>query len=296
MSATEALGPLYGLVQPVLITEGITHRQLSQVLRDAAHEAGDILGSLSAGGIGTVVHSAQLTAAQQSLSLMATETWAKVGSITQAGMYAQAQLAADQALDLDMFSGMPPMALQQMAQAIHFEAAQAVESLISRHTSGVQLADRIYANGKVTTKQVGSIIDRALAQQVSHRELAARVKAFYRPDVPGGASYAAQRLARTEINNAHHDTTIRLAQPKPWVLGFRWNLSSSHPRPDPCDDYAHADFGMGEGVYPKDEVPRRPHPQCLCYVTHVQEDDEVFTNKLAKGDYDDYLNERGVRC
>jgi len=53
---------------------------------------------------------------------------------------------------------------------------------------------------------------------------------------------------------------------------------------------------MGEGVYPKDEVPRRPHPQCLCYVTHVQEDDEVFTNKLAKGDYDDYLNERGVRC
>ena len=108
-------------------------------------------------------------------------------------MYANAQLAAAQSLDLDLFLGMPPGAILQYAQALHFEAAQAVESLISRHTNGFSLSDRIYANGRVTTKQVGGIIDRALAQQLSHRELAKQVKQYYAPNVPGGSGSHEQR-------------------------------------------------------------------------------------------------------
>jgi hypothetical protein len=195
-----------------------------------------------------------------------------------------------------LLSGVPPYALQQMVPYMYHNAAQSVDDIISRRTNGYTLAERIYANGKVSTKQVGRIVERGLARQVSAKQLAGQVKGFYRPDVPGGASYAAMRLARTEINNAHHTTTIRLTKDKPWVTGYKWNLSRSHPKPDPCDALAGHNEGLGPGVFSKGNAPDRPHPQCLCYLTHLYLDDEEIVNNIANGDYDSYLEDHGVTC
>lgn len=79
----------------------------------------------------------------------------------------------------------------------------------------------------------------------------------------------------------------------PWVEGMKWNLSESHPRPDPCDDFAKEDHDdLGPGIFKPGNVPPKPHPQCFCYVTAVMLDDEAFLDRLVEGRYDRFLNRR----
>lgn len=288
--AAEELAKTFGLTVPNRITEGITHRQLSKVLREAAAEAEKAALFYASTDAVASVKQRQIAAALNSVSA---QTWSATGKIITAGQYQMAQVAAEQALDLDLLSGIPPFAVQQMVPFMYFNAAQAVDDIISRRTDGFTLSERIYANGKVSTKQVGAIVEKGLARQLSAKQLAAQVKGFYRPDVAGGASYAAMRLARTEINNAHHTTTIRLTQDKPWVTGYKWNLSGSHKVPDECNEYADHN---GDGTWAKNEVPARPHPNCLCYLTHMYPDDEELVRNIANGDYDEYLEDHGVSC
>lgn len=155
------------------------------------------------------------------------------------------------------------------------------------------LSQRIYN----TDVWLGSRIDRqitvALARGLTAREFAPEARDWFNPNTPGGVRYAAMRLARSEINNAFHAVSVQQVQDKPWVNAMRWRLSSSHPRSDVCDEYAHEDkFQMGPGVFPKREVPRKPHPQCFCYVTPEQIDEDEFLDQLTSGKFDDYLARR----
>lgn len=298
MTAADDLAYLQGLVAPVRITEGITNRSMSVLMKEASQEAGSFIkATTSSSSFSSQTRAKQLEVIRAGIDKISTELWTKTGKITEVGMFAQARLAADQALDRDFFMGMPGHAVAQYARHMHIEASAGVQSVLSRRTSGYTLSERIYANGKATTAQVGRIVERGLLLQESAATIASQTIGFFAPDVPGGASYAAMRLARTEINNAHHATTIRLSESKPWVQGYEWNLSESHPVPDECDDLAEADdYGLGPGRYPKDAAPDRPHPQCLCYLTHVQESEDEFIDSLATGKYDDWLEERGVTC
>lgn len=294
----DKVGKVLNLKQPQLITEGITSRQMAVVLKEAAKEAEALVAhNLAKSTLSGNVRAAQLSKAIAGMGPLSTELWTGVGLVTRSGMYSAAQLAADQSLDLDLLIGVPAHATLQMVDAIYYNAAQVVEDLISRHTEGFALSERIYKNGKQTVGQVGRIVDKGLATQKSAKEIAREVRQHFDPSVPGGTSYAAMRLARTEINNAHHSTTTRLGAAKPWVAGFKWNLSGSHPKPDICNDYASDDHDdMGPGVFSKDNVPPKPHPQCLCYVTHVQEEPEEFMANLVQGQYDNYLVKNGVSC
>ena len=289
---------MQGVVAPARLTDGITNRQMSILLKEAADEASDTITDLVGSSTFTSqTRLRQIAAIRAGIEPISTELWTKTGKVTEVGMFQQAQLAADQAMDRDFFLGMPGLAVTQYAREMHISAAAGIQSVLSRKTNGYVLADRIYANGKATTAHVGRIVDRGLILQKDARTIAKEVKGFYHPDVPGGASYAAMRLARTEINNAHHHTSIRMGQERPWVQGFEWNLSRSHPKPDPCDELAEAnDYGLGPGKYPKSSAPDRPHPQCLCFLTHIQEDDDQFINNLSSGQYDSWLEQKGIAC
>lgn len=297
MGIPDEIWAQWGLVQPQRITEGITGRDISKVLNEASKEAEKLIKfNLDRGNFSGATRAAQLQTAIAGMAELQKELWGEVEKLTKAGMYQAAQLAADQALDMDLMIGMPGFAVLQYSDYVHWNASQAVNDLISRHTNGFALSERIYANGASGVRKVGGIVDRGLTMGLSAKELAQQVRGYYNPGVPGGASYAAMRLARTEINNAHHQTSINMSNDKPWVLGFKWNLSSSHPRPDPCDDLAAHDEGLGEGVFEKKNVPSKPHPQCLCYLTHIQEDEDDFIDNLVNGKYDEPLAGRGVRC
>jgi hypothetical protein len=207
----EVLAYSQGVTQPLRITEGIVNGELATILNDAAKEAHALVGqNLLKGGIGATARAAQLRAATEGLGALSSSMWGRIGALTRAGIYDASTLAAEHGLDRDYLVGMPYKAIQQYSDQMFFSAYQSAEDIISRRTNGFRLADRIYRNGRETVLKVGGIVERGLAKQLSARELAAQVRSHFDPNVPGGSSYAARRLARTEINNAHHDTTIRL--------------------------------------------------------------------------------------
>lgn len=181
-----------------------------------------------------------------------------------------------------------------LADSLQFGLTQTIETAVVRMTqSQFTLSQRIYKtqvwmDGRVQTK-----INSALARGLTAREFAAEAIGWFDPMTPGGVRYAALRLARTEINNAFHAISVNDAADKPWVEGMKWNLSGSHPKADVCDEYAHEDHSrMGSGVYRPENVPRKPHPHCFCFVTPILTDQEDFLDRLAAGSYDTYLAEQ----
>jgi hypothetical protein len=73
-----------------------------------------------------------------------------------------------------------------------------------------------------------------------------------------GVAYNALRLARNEIQIAHHRMTDEIYQHAPWVEGVYIRLSPGHPETDICDEYANG------GPYRVGEVQLPLHVQCMC--------------------------------
>lgn len=168
-------------------------------------------------------------------------------------------------------------------------AREAVRNVQSRVINAIDLSPRVYGNLNLATGAVDEIINKAILSGDSAKELATAALDFILPDVPGGMSYSAMRLARTEINNAFHTTQKDAMDENPTVEGAKWNLSKSHPREDDCDDYADNDDGMGPGVFASDDIPDKPHPQCFCYITAVMMPKGDFIDGLLAGDFDDFV-------
>lgn len=73
-----------------------------------------------------------------------------------------------------------------------------------------------------------------------------------------GVAYNALRLARNEIQIAHHRMADEIYQNAPWVEGVYIRLSPGHPETDICDEYANG------GPYRVGEVQLPLHVQCMC--------------------------------
>jgi len=288
-----------GVIAPARITTGITQGELARTLHDAAVEAHEMM-LFNMRRAANLTGAAQLQAAAKGLGSLSSSLWGTIGNQVKAGIHNAADLAVNQQLDREYLLGMPFNAIRQYQDTMFFNAFHHAESIISRRTEGFALSERIYKNAQVGTAQAGRIIERGLARGASAREIAKATRDLFDPSVPGGTSYAAMRLGRTEINNAHHSTTIRLTQDQPWVTGYRWNLSRSHPKPDVCDALALGssrgrEFSAGE--YSKQDAPSKPHPQCFCYLSIIQIDREEFLDGLVQGKYDRHLGDNlGVRC
>jgi hypothetical protein len=210
-----------------------------------------------------------------------------VGSLIIFGEKEAAQAALESMTWLQKPYGQEGEALQRM---LRFTAQAGVDSYISREENLHALSRRVYGNINVLRGRVDKEIAKSLLRGQSAAELALTVRRFINPDTPGGASYAAMRLARTEINNAFHFTQIRYTREMPWVEGYKWNLSGSHGRVDVCNDMAEHSEGHGRGVYGKGDVPGKPHPMCLCFITTVSVDNATFYKRYRSGAYDRYVD------
>lgn len=162
-----------------------------------------------------------------------------------------------------------------------------VANAINRVTkSDRPLSQRVYRTKALAKHWVKKEVTLGIARGASAKEIAKTVRKHIRPDTPGGVSYAAMRLGRTELNNAFHATAISLAQDRPWITGMSWHLSKRHEI-DPlnveiCEEYSRRTFTM-------DSVPPKPHPQCRCFVAPIMEPIDVFTNNLTTGRYRDWI-------
>lgn len=247
------------------------NKTLRSILRDAARDGERRIRALTDGGYAADIRIAQLRATVRALKRAQVALWDEVSSET-------TMVVQDAVLTASEGMSRFPRFFRNPSLADSFQAAadQAALNVQSSLRNRFRFSSRVYKNESLAKKKVEQAVNRGVALNMSSRELAQSVKGLISPDTPGGISYAANRLGRTEMNNAFHETSIRTYQAQPWIVAAKWNLSGSHPktRPDECNDLA----SKNGGVFPKNSIPSRPHPQCMCYLTPVVMDDEEFVN------------------
>lgn len=146
------------------------------------------------------------------------------------------------------------------------------------------LSRRIYKSEALAKGQVTKMVNKHLALGSSAADLAKDVRQFINPKTPGGVSYRAKMLARTEIINAFHAQAVSDFQGRPWVKQAQWNLSKSHNEQGcVCEKYAE------QRLFPAGDVPKRPHPGCLCTVTPDVPDRDTALKEFMTGQYAPWL-------
>ncbi len=86
--------------------------------------------------------------------------------------------------------------------------------------------------------------------------------------VPKNLSYEAVRLARNELSEVYWQSTIERYKDNPGIKAAKWVLSNNRIEGHDCECelLAYEDrHGLGAGIYPVDDVPNRPHVNCLCH-------------------------------
>lgn len=263
--------------------------ELNRVLELAARQSASRVRQLrlrEGDSIGARVRIAQLNAVLAELAGIQQDTWTTgIGPIIQRS-FVKAHEAATRSFKAveDLLARASGTTGRELIKSFQLQAQRGLE--LDRLRRVRDLSPRVYRNAALASGTVERQIRAGIIQGLSVRELADTVKKYISPTTPGGVAYAAKRLARTEINNAFHEAQ-KLEGEAPWVRGVQWNLSNSHPakkggKPDKCDVYAKADpFDLGRGVYPADQVPDKPHPNCLCYMTHQTVSDEEMLDLIV---------------
>jgi len=294
------------MTSSLLPLTGYLHAERAVLVRmgdDLLDAQQDLLGRLAKlaarnGGVGAQVRQAQLSQINAALQKTLGSLWKELGEEIIVGGQEVADVASStQAVyDRILFSSAGMTMPEQLVRAEQSYARNVVEHYWSRTQNDISLSKQVYKTEAMSKQWVDRAIHRVLLQGGSWKDLADAVKPFINPNTPGGVSYAAKRLGRTELNNAFHQTAIRLGEQNPWVTGQRWNLSGSHGRKDECDVLASKTVSrkLGRGVYPDDAVPRKPHPQCLCYLTPQTVSEEEFFDRLLAGDYEDAMEGRSL--
>lgn len=145
-------------------------------------------------------------------------------------------------------------------------------------SSGYTLSDRVWRNANEVRARIDRLLDYHISQGTSAVKISELLEDFLTPGAgsirtrtPYGreGSYAARRLARTEITAAAGRTTVNASIANPFVSGIQWRLSASHKCCDICDDYARGGEN-GDGIYDPDRLPNYPaHPHDLCSLLPV---------------------------
>lgn len=260
-------------------------RQMRAILQRAALDIARRIRTLDATpGVGAQVRAAQLRLTLKAVNdeLALTYRGALTDTIVRGQREAaEAAQAASDVIDRVLFRAVGDRAADTLLRSFQATARRGIATDAARRRR--ELSARVYRNLRQTVEEIERTIRSGLISGLSPRELARDVFKFVSPTTPGGASYSALRLARTEINNAFHEQQKR-AGDKPWVEGVKWNLSGSHPRPDECNAFATVHNGLGEGVYKAGDVPDKPHPQCLCYLTYETMSPDKFLDALSAGE------------
>jgi len=151
--------------------------------------------------------------------------------------------------------------------------------------NGYRLSDRVWNTGGEVRRRIDQVLDYQIPRHMAAVDIATRLEQYMTPEAarmrtttPYGVegSYAARRLARTEITAAAGRSVVSANLANPYVDGTDWALSASHPgkgpEPDICDDLCTIDKAgvQVRDPYPNDGVPAYPpHPHCFCTLRPV---------------------------
>ena len=271
-------------------------RRINAALDAAAADAERELGKIASyTGIGAAARREQLVAARYAIAKVMRDLFGNVGELTDTGMRdaaAQAAIAhakSDGKFLDEIFD--TPKDRQEYIQATKRAARRNVMSALRRMTGDTRsYSKRVYKASQLASGQVERVVTSAIARGASPAELAVEIRKSILPHTPGGVSYAAKRFARTEINNAFHATSIEESKDRPWVESMGWRLSKSHPKESGClcERYART------GTFAVEDVPKKPHPNCFCYIVPIPIPFNEFKMNLLMGNYDDWAGDKSA--
>lgn len=289
--------PRYHLLA-MLRAVGLTERDLRLVLEDAAQEAERTIPKLiEQATTGARVNAAQRAVILREIRAMQAAMWGEITPELRAGIArANEYAAAGDDVLYGYVSGRLGAAAANTLRASFIARAKAgLDAVLAKAKANIPLSTQVYRTQALATGLVHRVVNQGLLLGKSAREIAKSVRNLIDPKVPGGVSYAAFRLARTEINHAYQTSQEARYADEPWSRGMQWHLSGSHPEPDECDVFAKQNIsGLGPGVYAFGELPDE-HPNGLCYRTPVQVEEDEFVDRFVMGEYDEYLDkELGV--
>ena len=265
--------------------------EMRRLLLGAAEEAEGIV----LAGVGDSFTRLRAAQANRDLKRLLHQTFGNVQGITEAGIGRAARSAAaserwaGNVLRKRFGQGIP-----ELERAIAYSAENGITALLAKQKNAIPLSTRVYHAEALSSGAVQDVISRSLLLQDGRQEIAKKIRQFISPNTPGGVSYAANRLARTEVNNAFHTQQIASRSEEPWTECFLWNISGSHKVPDECNRYGESvHFKGGEaGQFRTNDVPGKPHPNCLCYLTTVTIGEDEFVDAFLSGKYDKFMNEK----
>jgi hypothetical protein len=264
-----------------LVNVQATDAQIKRILDELARNASRLL-ARSGRGFSADVRHAQISNAMAAVLQLESDMFGKLTPVVESGKQEATNIALNAMSDLEERLG-------ENGKFFKYPFLQAsrnnIENLRSRLLLDINLSGQVYQTKALAAGWVQREVNRGILLGRSPAEIANAVKEMIRPDVPGGVSFAAKRLGRTELNNSFHETTKRAMQGRPWIESVDWNLSGSHPRLDICN------ILHDKGPYDKENVPPKPHPQCLCFITAATPSQEEFINDLMNGKYDDWIDE-----
>lgn len=275
-------------LQPYRKVQAKAEGDLARILESTAKAIQKRIASLPM-GVGGNVRGAQLRATLAAVKRMQRGMWSHGVTPVVVNGVGAAEQAAESAIETMTrvaYASLPDAVAEVLVRGLKASAESGLKSDQARRKR--ELSERVYRQRSLHEGKVEQLIREGLIANLSAKELAATVYQHVSPNTPGGASYAAMRLARTEINNAFHERQMQGAT-RPGVRAVVWNLSGSHKVPDKCNVYAaHG----GNGQWPPDQIPDKPHPQCFCYLTYVTIPSKEFQDRLAAGSFDDEIERR----
>lgn len=271
-------------------------REMAKILMGAAKEAERIVGGIQGSkGAASALQAGKMKQASAALRAASASMYGEVTATMKAGMKraAEAAVGSETFVNDALFNAFGER-LPALEQAFSYSAANAIDAAYAKAQNGIPLASQVYQTNALTDGRVDAVVNNGILLQQSAAQIAATVAGLINPLTPGGTSYAANRLARTELNNAFHTAQINRRKDEPWTQGFKWHLSGSHPRPDQCNEYATGvNFKDGDpGVFKPEDVPGKPHPNCLCFLTTVTDSEAKFIEDFLAGKHDAYMDKQ----
>lgn len=265
-------------------------RRVTEALQDALDQVDASMGKVAGKeGVGARARASQLLASRSVINKILHELFKVVGGVVREEQSQAAQLAEELLMkdEKKIWEILEPDASRRedAKRDLMVQAARQIQATMKRIFETEQtLSQRIYRSEALSKGQVSKTINRHIAIGSSADDMAKDLKSLIDPKAPGGVSYRAKLLARTEINNAFHAQSIADAQDRPWINQVQWNLSKSHNEQGCiCEEYAR------QRLFPVSHVPKKPHPQCLCSITPKLPDLDTALKEFMSGQYAPWL-------
>ena len=157
------------------------------------------------------------------------------------------------------------------------------------------LSKAIWKDNALQNKDLETIVAKGIAENKSSYDIAKELEKYVNPSAkkdwdwnkvyPGvrkKIDYNAQRLARTMISHAYEESFVMTTKSNPFIEAYKWLPSYSDRMCEVCQERGEKDnYGLGPGIYPKDQLPL-DHPNGMCtFSTVINKDNEQIADDLS---------------